>query len=82
MMPPFDHSDYSVVVKRKAPLPNPWRWEIYRAGRAGAVEHSKVSFETVGSANRAGKEALRQLLDELGFGPTKVTPTRQYKVLP
>ena len=36
----FDETDYSVVVKSRAPPPNSWRWEIYRAGpgvtRAGA----------------------------------------------
>ena len=29
----FDDTDYSVVVKSRAPPPNAWRWEIYRAGR-------------------------------------------------
>ena len=36
----FDETEYSVVVKSRAPPPNSWRWEIYRAGpgvtRAGA----------------------------------------------
>ena len=29
----FDDADYSVVVKNRGPPPNPWRWEIYRAGK-------------------------------------------------
>jgi hypothetical protein len=63
----LDQSDYSVVVKRRAPLPKPWRWEIYRAGRSNAIEQSAIYFETMAGASRAGKEALRQLLEKLQF---------------
>ena len=28
----FDIIDYSVVVKSRGAAPNPWKWEIYRAG--------------------------------------------------
>jgi hypothetical protein len=52
----------SVVVKKRAPLPNSWRWEIYRAGRSSPIEQSSVYFDSVATANRAGKEALQQLL--------------------
>jgi hypothetical protein len=31
----FDDDDYSVVVKNRAPPPNSWRWEIYRASSTG-----------------------------------------------
>src|SRR6266566_6842322 len=61
----FDRTDYSVVVKNRAPPPNSWRWEIYRAGRSSPIEQSSVYFHTMATANRAGKEALRQLLDKL-----------------
>src|SRR5258708_21792703 len=61
----FDRTDYSIVVKNRAPLPNSWRWEIYRAGRSSPIEQSSVYFHSVATANRAGKEALRQLLDKL-----------------
>jgi hypothetical protein len=61
----FDRTDYSVVVKRRAPLPNSWRWEIYRAGRSSPVKQSSAYFHTMVTANRAGKEALQQLLDKL-----------------
>jgi hypothetical protein len=60
----FDRSDFSVIVKNRAPPPKPWRWEIYRAGRKSPIECSSVYFETVEAANRAGKEALKQLLTE------------------
>ena len=36
-------SDFSVVVKNRAKLPKPWRWEIYRAGQQQPdqpVQHS------------------------------------------
>jgi hypothetical protein len=59
---PFDDSDYSVVVKNRAPLPNAWRWEIYRAGRASPMESSSVFFCTVSAAHRAGKAALRHFM--------------------
>src|SRR5438309_8611732 len=36
----FDRTDYSIVVKNRAPLPNSWRWEIYRAGRSSPIEQS------------------------------------------
>jgi hypothetical protein len=52
----FDHTDYSVVVKNRAPPPSSWKWEIYRAS---------VFFHTMVTANRAGKEALKQLLGKL-----------------
>jgi hypothetical protein len=61
-MLPFDSSDYSVVVKSRAPLPNAWRWEIYRAGRASPMEFSSVFFCTVSAALRAGKAALKRLM--------------------
>jgi hypothetical protein len=65
MMMPLDQSDYSVVVKHRAPPPKPWRWEIYRAGRTSSIKQSSVYFETMAAASRAGREALKQLLDKL-----------------
>jgi hypothetical protein len=65
MVLPFDPTDYSVVVKRRAPPPKSWKWEIYRAGRASAIEQSSLYFETMTTAGRAGKEALKQLMDKL-----------------
>jgi hypothetical protein len=60
----FDQTDFSVVVKHRAAPPKQWRWEIYRAGRNSPIECSSVLYETVSAANRAGKEALKQLLTE------------------
>jgi hypothetical protein len=78
----FDRSDYSVVVKNRAPLPNSWKWEIYRAGRSSPIKQSSVYFHSVATANRAGKEALKQLT--LGLGrkrrrfclPQRILPKR------
>jgi hypothetical protein len=61
----FDRTDYSVVVKNKAPPPSPWKWEIYRAGRSSPVKQSSVYFHTMVTANRAGKAALKELLDKI-----------------
>jgi hypothetical protein len=65
MTMPIEQTDYSVAVKRRAPPPNSWRWEIYRAGKRNPVEQSSVYFQTMTMASRAGKEALKQLLDRL-----------------
>jgi hypothetical protein len=61
----FDDTDYSVVVKDKAPPPNSWRWEIYRAGRLNPIGQSRIHFHTMAAAKRAGKAALKQLLSQL-----------------
>ena len=61
----FDDSDYSVVVKNRGLPPQPWKWEIYRAGRANPVGRSPHFFRTMAAANKAGKAALKQLLAEL-----------------
>jgi hypothetical protein len=58
-------TDYSVVVKNRAPPPKAWRWEIYRAGNAGPIKLSSIYFDTVAAAKRAGTEALKKLLDKL-----------------
>jgi hypothetical protein len=62
----FDPTDYSMVVKYRAPLPNPWRWEIYRAGRRSPVEQSSVYFQSRASASLAGQTALARLFDKFG----------------
>jgi hypothetical protein len=54
MNPRLDETDYSVVVKNRAPLPNSWRWEIYRAGRASPIGQSPIFLRTI--------EACRQYL--------------------
>src|SRR5579859_5671558 len=54
----YQASDFSVVIKARREPPNPWRWEIYCAGRSSAVEQSSEYFTTMNAANKAGKEAL------------------------
>jgi hypothetical protein len=58
MTMPIEQTDYSVAVKRRAPPPKSWRWEIYRAGKRNPVEQSSVYFQTMAAASRAGKDAL------------------------
>jgi hypothetical protein len=60
----IDVSDFSVVVKNRAPLPKPWRWEIYRAGRSSPISQSSIHFESMTEAGRAGKTALGLFLSE------------------
>jgi hypothetical protein len=61
----YDRDDYSVVVKNRGTTDSPWRWEIYRAGTANPIKLSSGYFDTVVAARRAGKDALKQLLDKL-----------------
>ena len=61
----FDDTDYSVVVKHRGRPPKPWRWEIYRAGKLSPIRKSPLFFRTMAAANKAGKAALKQLLDKL-----------------
>jgi hypothetical protein len=64
-MSEFSRNDYSVVVKQRNIPPKSWRWEIHRAGRSSPIKRSLAPFRTMVTANRAGKEALKQLLDKL-----------------
>jgi hypothetical protein len=61
----IDDADYSVVVKNRGSLRDPWRWEIYRAGRLSSIGQSPTFFRTMAAANKAGKSALKQLLAKL-----------------
>ena len=58
----FDPAEYSVVVKRRANPPKPWRWEIYCACKSVPGECSPVFFESAAVATKEGKKALAQLL--------------------
>jgi hypothetical protein len=61
----FDDTDYSVVVKNRGSSRDPWRWEIYRAGRSGPIGKSPIFFRTMAAANKAGKVALKRLVAKL-----------------
>ena len=63
----LERADYSVVVKNRARMPKPWRWEIYRAGRISPIAHSENYFESPGTANIEGKVALEEMLKKLLF---------------
>jgi hypothetical protein len=65
MLKDFDSTDYSVVVKTRARLPKPWRWEIYCAGKRQPIQRSDVFFESREKASQTGKEALARLLEKL-----------------
>jgi hypothetical protein len=60
----FDPDDYSVVVKNRARMPKPWRWEIYRAGRQSPIVHSEEFFDLMSTARAEGKAALERLTKE------------------
>ena len=59
-----DHSDFSVVVKHRAPPPKPWKWEIYHASRTSPIQQSAFYFDSMTEASRAGKMALHLMLSE------------------
>jgi hypothetical protein len=64
MLRPPESSDFSVVVKLRAQPPNPWRWEIYRAGRLSPILQSPELFDSMTVANKAGHRALKLLLSD------------------
>jgi hypothetical protein len=49
-------ANFSVVMKSRDKPPNPWRWEIYRAGVARVVGQSSEYFPTMRVAKEAGKK--------------------------
>ncbi len=57
-----DAIDYFVVVKNRARLPKPWRWEIHRSGRQSPVAQSPGYFDLRGTAIIEGRAALDVLL--------------------
>jgi hypothetical protein len=57
-------SDFSVVIKMRGKLPNPWRWEIYCAGHSRAIAQSSEWFSTVSAAKKAGDRALSELFEK------------------
>jgi hypothetical protein len=61
----LERADYSVVVKNRARMPTPWRWEIYRAGRQSPVAHSEQLFGSRSMAVLEGKAALDEMLKKL-----------------
>jgi len=61
----LERTDFSVVVKNRARMPTPWRWEIYRAGRQSPIAHSERFFGSRSTANLEGKAALDQMLKKL-----------------
>jgi hypothetical protein len=63
----FDRTDYSVVVKNRARMPRPWRWELYRAGRQSPVATSLEFFDLRSAAIAEGKAALGRLMEKLKF---------------
>jgi hypothetical protein len=65
----FNPTDYSVVVKRRASSPKPWRWEIYCACKSVPVERSPVFFESMAEAAKSGKKALAHLLAKQAARP-------------
>jgi hypothetical protein len=65
MIEPLGPSDYFVVVKNRARLPKPWRWEIHRAGRQSPVAQSQEFFDLRGTAVTNGRAALDLLLKKV-----------------
>jgi hypothetical protein len=61
---PGKRIDFSVVIKIRGKSPNPWRWEIYRAGRSSAIAQSSEFFPTVSAAKKAGERALAELFEK------------------
>ena len=63
----LNRTDFSVVVKNRARMPKPWRWEIYRAGRRSPIACSNNFFELRSTASLEGNVALDEMLRKLRF---------------
>jgi len=59
----FNPTEYSVIAKLRGTPPQPWRWEIYCAGRVGPVERGRIFFGSRTAALNEGKKALARLLE-------------------
>jgi hypothetical protein len=60
-------TDFSVVIKSRGKPPNPWKWEIYRAGHSRPVTQSLEFFSTVSAAKKAGDRACRAVRETSHF---------------
>jgi hypothetical protein len=60
----YERTDYSVVVKNRAPPPKVWRWEIYRVGNANPIKQSSIYFDTTAAARRAGKRCAQGIVEQ------------------
>jgi hypothetical protein len=58
----FDLADYAVIVKIRGSGNKPWKWEITAPGKKQPVRQSTESFDSMSTALRAGREALRTYL--------------------
>jgi hypothetical protein len=70
----IDPADYSMIIKHRGDHQKPWRWEIHCAGHRAPVDRSPVYFETMTTAHRAGKEAIKLFLAQLIAGPARPIP--------
>jgi hypothetical protein len=60
----LEPGDFHIAVKRREHSQTPWRWEIWAAGRTKATEQSEEFYPTMSEAMKAGKAALRSLLNK------------------
>src|SRR5580704_17483696 len=60
----FDDTDYSVVVKQRARPPNPWRKEIYRAGKLSPIGQSPIFFRTMAAAKQSRKNGTQAAIGQ------------------
>ena len=60
----FDDTDYSVVVKHRARPPNPWRWEIHRAGKLSRMGQSPIFFRTMAAAKQSRKNGTQAAIGQ------------------
>ena len=69
----FDRTDYSVVVKNRAPPPGSWKWEIYRAGRSSPIKQSSVYFHTMGDSQSGRKRSAQAAIGQAPCKPSRLS---------
>jgi hypothetical protein len=62
--PHYERTDYSVVVKNRAPPPKAWRWKIYRAGKRQSDQAIIDLFRHYGGGQAGGKRCAQGIVEQ------------------
>jgi hypothetical protein len=71
----LDDTDNSVVVNQRARPPNPWRWEIYRAGKLSPIVQSPIFFRTMAAAKQSRKNGTQAAIGQAPLPPREPIAT-------
>jgi hypothetical protein len=61
----FERRDYTIRVTHGSREPNPYKWQIFRAGRHAAVKRAASVYRTAEKCRLAGEQALKEILGRM-----------------